>query len=721
MTKARVRILLFALIFSVVPAELICQVPIENSDSTQETGHRKFPIVGNGEVHAGYYYGLTPFISSFDGPIGYFQGDLNMQVNVKTLPFNVTGYYTSLHNVTGLNNSIHISFDSQVYKERLKNKAHIPTDGLKDSLNNLSAAKQKYTQRLYYLKYLQTLSPEQYQRRLEIDKLEAAAKDSMDAIAAENEDSLNEKKTDYKKPDFSLPQIQLPEGDNYKDSLNDIVNQQQEKLDSLNSFAKTIQQKINTADSLNRSSLPAADLPGAGFFSKVKTLQFGMCYPSLSPFLLSGIPLRGFSMEIERKGFYYAIAAGKTISNLLLTQNIIQDNLNNYRNLYNFFDFNNVQSGRSIVAIKAGRGAKDGTHLFAGLLYGRGLESYWQDSLAPPLNAAQSEKNWVAEIDGRFDLGKNHSLLLNYAKSVIKPISSDLENAETANLSWLNYKYRSNAIQTKYIGRFPKLHSSITASLRFVDPYFRSFGAGFVRQDNIRYEIKTDHQLGKKVRLGFTIRRDANNLLGLYDQFTVLKSAGITFKWKITSRFQIGAMYNPVFQEVKQDGEIIYTNNNQIANSSFTWRPRTGKWSTQVTGLYSYYKLFDGWMNREFGSALLSCSTRSKKNLSFNAQLNSFSVSPADTLLGNSLVYAAGAGYRWKKGFQLEMRIRYAETSLYGNQAGASCQIHIPIRKQMTLVIDGERLVPGDFYNSYTIEQFNRFPYFCSAQLVLNW
>lgn len=713
---------LFSLIFSTLPEVAASQVAPENSSDTTQQLKRAFPLIGSGEIHAGYYYGLTPFISSTAGPVGYFQGDLHMQLNVKSLPFNVTGYYTSLHNVTGLNNSIRISFDAQAYKERLKNKTHISTDALKDSLNKLSDVKQKYAQRLSYLKYLQTLSPEQYKNRLEVDKLSSSKKDSLDAIVQGKKDSLQSKKPHINKPEFSLPKISLPEGEGYKDSLNTIVNEYQSRLDSLNLFTKKVQQQINTADSLNKNPLPAVNMPGSNFFSHVQTLEIGLCYPSLSPFLLGGIPLRGFSMEVERKGFYYAIAAGKTISNLLLTQNVIQNNLNNYRNLYNFFDFNNVQSGRSIAAIKMGRGTKNGTHLFAGLLYGKGLESYWQDSSYSSPAIAQSEKNWVAELDGRFDINKNHSLLINYAKSVIKPISPDPENTETSNLSWLNFRYRSNAVQAKYIGKFTKLRSSLTASFRLVDPYFRSFGAGFVRQDNIRYEIKTDHQLGKKIRLSFNVRRDANNLLGLYDQFTVLKSAGATIKWRITSRFQVSAMYNPVFQQVKQNGEVIYTNNNQIANTSFNWKPRTGKkWSTQVNGLYSYYKLFDGWTNRMFNNGLLNISTQSKNGLSFLAGVATYSVSPSDSLMGNSVVYSANAGYVWKKGLQVQAGMRYAQTSLFSDHLGASCQLHIPIWKQTTLIIEGERLVPGDFYNSYSIEQFNKFPYFCSAQLVLNW
>lgn len=722
-TALRVILALCCMLFLLPGSLLHAQMNPFRHDSASLTTSGQPPLFGFGQgyLNAGYTYGLSPLMVRDSSATGYFRLEGNQQVSVRGIPFSVTGYYSSLKNVTGLNNSIRVSFDAAAYREKLKNQLKEKTLQLGDSIKQLQASAQQYEKQLYYLKYLQTLNPDQYKRRLQMDRPKLPA-DTLQSIIPPNTDSLKPDLPKVQQPAVSLPAFTLPQGENYRDSLNRLVTAQQEKLNSVTMLIAQLKTQVHRADSLLRDpKVPSASLPGNRFFTSVQNLQIGMCYPSFSPFLLSGIPLRGFSMELERNNYYFAAAAGKTISNLLFTPDLVQQNLNNVRNLYNFFDFNSVESGRNIAAVKAGRGKKDGTHLFAGLLYGKGLESYWLDSSATALNTEQQEKNWVAEIDARFDISPNHHIGLNYAKSVVKQISADPELEATQQLNWLDTRYRSNALQVNYSGKFPKLRSNITAAVRWVDPYFRSFGAGFVRQDNIRGEIRTDHQLGKKLRVGFNVRRDANNLLRLYDQFTVLQSAGVSVSLKITSRFQVRATYNPVFQQVKANGELIYTNNNQIANASVSWRPKMRKWTTTVTGLYSYYKLFDGTANREYGNSFVSITTQSRKGWRFGAQLAGYTISPVDSLQAGSTIASADAGYNWKCGVQVQAGMRYAWTTLYGDHPGFSCQVIVPLCKRAALLLEGQRLIPGDFYNSYSMEQFDKFPYLCSAQLMMNW
>src|SRR5690606_15695329 len=93
--------------------------------------------------------------------------------------------------------------------------------------------------------------------------------------------------------------------------------------------------------------------------------------------------------------FYIAATHGKTINNIFFTNNLVNNNLNAVRNLYNFFDFNNIEDGRKVTALKLGYGSKEGTHLFVGGLYGVGRVSYF-DSLRTDV-----ERNLVLEMDGR--------------------------------------------------------------------------------------------------------------------------------------------------------------------------------------------------------------------------------------------------------------------------------------------------------------------------------
>ncbi|HEU4717371.1 MAG TPA: hypothetical protein VFU15_06050, partial [Bacteroidia bacterium] len=639
---------------------------------------------------------------------------------VKNVPLSVTGYYTTLQNAGGLKNSVRVSFDAQAYRQHLRQNCRVSTGRLQDSLAGLAHVTQKYQQHLLYLKYLQSLSPEQYRKQLDLSH-QRAYEDSLKSAHAHLPDSVKaEIPSTTVLP--SVPVFRLPSGEHYKDSLESLITRQQNLIDSVSSVVAVLKKQIAHTDSLlNDVRTPSASLPGNPFLSKVQTLSIGLCYPSFSPFLLSGVPLRGCQVEMQSGKNYFAAAAGKTVSNLMLSPDLIRNNLNSVRNLYNFFDFNQLASGRSIAAVKAGRGTKEGTHLFAGLLFGKGLESYWPDSVSSMLNTGRQEKNLVADIDAKFVFSPSQSISIDYAKSVILPALSHSEDSVSQNVKWLDYHYRSHAVLAKYEGAFPKLRSSVTVSFRLVDPYFRSFGAGFVRQDNIRYEIRTQHQVSKKLQLSFSLRREANNLLRLYDQFTVLQMAGVSASLKLTRNMQLRASYNPVFQQVKENGQIIYTNNNQIAIASVNYKLHGRKWNSLFTGLYSYYKLYDGNENRTYSNVLASFMSQCRKGWTFALQGAGYSVSPSDTLFSNSIVCTAAAGHKWKNGLQLQGNAEYAFTSLYGNHAGYGLDVEIPLYKTTALSLTAKKIAPGDFYNSFSSQVYKRFPCFCSAQLIVNW
>jgi hypothetical protein len=688
----------------------------QTTDSTQSLVH-----LGPGFVKTGYSYGLTPFTYDYSGATGYFTGEFQTQVNVKNVPLAVSGYYTSLKNVTGLNNYLRVSFDAEAYKQRMKSKVIPDPQKIKDSLNQSLDVQQKLQQRIAYLEYLQSLSPEQYQHQLELAEKQQAIQDSIESAKQSAIDSASGIiPTQSSIPEFSLPTIDLPSAENYKNQLGGYIERYRQQSDSIKNSAQLYQQKINTIDSLRQLTPQMPTGAGTPFFNSVQSLQVGLCYPMWSPLMLSGISIRGVNLEFERGGYYFGFAAGKTISNLMFSPSVIQNNLNNVRNLYNFFDFNNVESGRSIAAMRVGRGTKNGDHIFVGLLYGKGLDSYWQDSLTPQVSGEQ-ERNWVAEVDAQYQIAANHSLQFNYAKSIVKAINADPEVSQTSQTKWLSAAYRSHAAQMKYKGVFPKLKSNVTASLRWVDPFFRSFGAGFIRQDHIRYEIKTEHQLGKKIRLGLNVKRDANNLLRLYDQFTVLQSAGVSLAWKITSRLNIKASYNPVFQQVKEDGQVIYSNDNHIANGVVSWRPQTGKWKTMITGLHSYLKLYDGVINRIYSTTLVQASTMSKNGFTVRSTGTWYSVTPQDSVLTNSVIAGMEIGQTFKNKLMISAGVRYLLNDKFGNQPGFSVAADVPLMKQFSLHLEGQRLIPGDFYNSYGLEQFNSFPYLFTAQLTYNW
>ena len=72
-------------------------------------------------------------------------------MNVKNVPLAVSGYYTSLKNVTGLNNYLRVSFDAEAYKQRMKSKVIPDPQKIKESLNQSLDVQQKLQQRIAYL------------------------------------------------------------------------------------------------------------------------------------------------------------------------------------------------------------------------------------------------------------------------------------------------------------------------------------------------------------------------------------------------------------------------------------------------------------------------------------------------------------------------------------------------------------------------------------------
>ena len=687
------------------------------SDTTMnlENTNRKLITAGAGYLTAGYQYGLTPYAMMDSTVGGFFSIEGNQQVNIASAPINISGRYSTLRNVTGLNNSIHVSFDAAAYKEQLRQRAKQKAVSYKDSIVNMQSLEQKYTQRLYYLQYLNTLSPEQYKKKFP----QQPALPGVDSLQP-NIPKTDSLVPDVQVPKYALPSLSLPTGEGYKDSLSTIIEQQRMLLDSIRNVRSRFEKLQHLTDSI--SAMKNGELPSAGqlpWLSRVRSFEAGLCYPMLSPFSLYGIPLRGFVTEVETGKMYFAASAGKTISNLMFTQSLLENNISNARNLYNFFDFTNVESGRTVAAVRVGAGQKDGNHIIAGLLWGKGLQSYWQDS-SVTLNTAETEQNVVADIDASFRLGKIHQFSFNYAKSVIRNTNTAIENDTSGQPRLTDPGYRSHAAQVKYTGVIPWTHTGVSATVRWIDPYFRSYGSGFVRPDNVRFEIKAEQSLGKKWKLQLMYRQEQNNLLGLYNDVTLLRSGGVSLQFKGSSRFQCRVLYQPVVQQVSGD-TLVFRNDNQMVNTSFTWRPKTGKWRTTITGVGSYYKLLDGVANREYTNTLFIARTQSKKGWMFGANYSLYTISPDDSLYTDNGIAMIESGYTTKKGWSIIGGYKFGHFSDGHTESGFMAQGTVPLWKNASLVIEGQRLIRGDFYNMYSKELFDSFPYLLSTRLQLTW
>lgn len=408
-----------------------------NAQNDTAMKSKKFTSIvdpGAGYISAGYSYGLTPFTMIDSAVGGYFIVEGNQLFSVKNAPINISGRYTTLKNVSGLNNNVRVSFDANTYKEQLKQRAKAKALSYKDSILNVRNLEQQYTKRLYYLQYLNSLPADQYNNKVARPAIN-------DSLNIHSSDSLTALPSILKN---ELPELSLPQGEGYKEELNTIITQQRHVLDSIRNLRTQFQLLQSKADSIAALKSGEINPDISSKLSAIRALEVGLCYPMHSPLSLYGIPLRGVNAEFETQKVYFSVAAGRTISNLLFTNDLLQHNLNNVQNLYNFFDFNNAVAGRTIAAVRLGAGAKDKSHVHVGFLWGRGLESYWQDS-THVLNTSALEQNLVADIDVSFTFAKNHSINVNFAKSVLNNLNGSPEDDQAQQVKLTDFNYRSHA------------------------------------------------------------------------------------------------------------------------------------------------------------------------------------------------------------------------------------------------------------------------------------
>jgi len=451
----------------------------------------------------------------------------------------------------------------------------------------------------------------------------------------------------------------------------------------------------------------------------VKKLDIGLCYPSYSTFLVNGTTLKGINMEWQKNLFYFAGTYGKTINTVLTTNNIIQNQLQTGRNLYNFFDFNNVKDTRKIGAFKFGLGKKESSHFYIGFLDGVGLPSY----LITPVPNNSIERNLVLELDGKIAFNGSNSLDLVYGKSSLsqKGISQNPDDSPSQSLF---SKFRSNAAMVRFNSEIKKTKTKITLTGRMIDPFFNSYGVGFQRSDNMRYELKVEQAITSKIKFTGFYRKDRDNLLGTSVYTTNLQTMGANLFIKINKSFTARASYNPAIQKIisKDSAANNSTHVNNIGALVVTYNLRIKKISSFFNALYNTYQLNSvSGKSSNFQNFTLSNSTIFSRQIKASMALNYFYNNDSDSLNSNTFMASGDFSYVFKNTGTITIGATYANNHIIKNQGGGLIKINIPIIQHLRLELEAQKLVLGDFYNSYNISEIKKFPYYGYAKIIVNW
>jgi CRISPR/Cas system-associated endonuclease Cas3-HD len=181
---------------------------------------------------------------------------------------------------------------------------------------------------------------------------------------------------------------------------------------------------------------------------------------------------------------------------------------------------------------------------------------------------------------------------------------------------------------------------------RWVDPFFKSYGVGFMRADNFRYEVKAEQVITSKIKLTTLFRKEQDNLLSMYNYTTNLTTIGANLSIKISRNLTVRAGYNPVLQAVTtKDNSYSLNNRNNISNFVVTYNPHLKKINTSFNALYSYYNLTSAIQTNVFESINVNNTTMLKSGFRFLSSATWFHSSVLDTNGNNTLLIVEEVGY----------------------------------------------------------------------------
>lgn len=700
---------------------------IRSDSSERRKAFRKLIPSTYGNVSAGYEYGVVPFAQNQTSPIGYYSTQGTLGVKALGLPLTANFYYSSLKNISGLNNYFRVSFDPQKYKEDLQQNSLKRLENEKRKLTELTNAQQTLQQKITYQEILLKNYPakefltaqiQKYINRSNSYKSNLNA-DSLSNLAADKKNTLTDSVPQINKPQYTL-------SNPYADSVK-WLKEKLQKYDSITGTLKKYKdayENVKKQEHAIRNKIAFLEDPQQAlkdnnpflnkvetFLSGVKSLDIGLCYPNYSTFLVNGSTIKGINVEWEKK-FYFAFTYGKTINTLLTTNNLIQNQLQTGRNLYNFFDFNNVKDTRKILALKFGIGKKESNHLHLGFLYGYGLSSY----LNPALSG--TEKNFVFELDGKYFLNRSNSLDLVYGKSALYQTGA-ADAGDDSPGRYLFTNFRSNAALARFTSDLTKSRTKVILTGRLVDPFFKSYGVGFIRSNNLRFEARIEQAISNKIKISGFYRRDADNLLNTYLYTTNLQTAGVNLSMKVNRRLTARAIYSPVIQNIISRDTGSYNSHkiNNISTAVISYTPRLGNASSLFSAMYSYYQLSaSGHSN--YQSCMITNSTTSgsfKTDLAANYFYNS-----AGDSLNKAVLFVANLSYIRGRA-SVTAGVKYAKNPVLKNQFGGLLKLSLPLVRHINFDLQAERLVLGDFYNSFNLSQIRQFPYNISGKLIVTW
>lgn len=657
----------------------------------------------HGSISNQYDYGAIPYYMANNSlPASLYKSTGTIKARVGMIPIITDYFYANPKYISGLNNYYTIKFDVEEFQKLINAKNLNKTKALKIGMDSLSIVNQKLKQQLALVEYEKILN-------LQKPKLDPLKELNVPGL---NSDSLL---SSYK-PDSVLKIVKLTPEDSLRrihssidtslaaiKGLQKLIDNNQKKITELDQKVKMLEDPKGTLAS-NKPGIPRPE--GWNALSGIKKLEIGMCYPGYSTFLINQMALKGVNFQYEFRKAFINTSVGKTIYTFSV-QPTTSSVLNQIQNLANMFDWNNNPNEKKIAALKVGLGNSNKSYIGIGGLFGKGTVSPFSPAI---------KKNYVLELDGRMVYK-----FINIEAAVAKSILQDNSQINSEVLQGSQQTNLNKSVQAKVFGTVPKVKTKFSIMARQVDPFFKSFGVGFMRSDIRRYEGRVEQPLGSKVKVGFNYRHDQDNLQNLYSISTTLDNYNYYVRFKLfKKRVDLNLNYSEIVQGIK-DG---YINQNRVLRSNIktvvlSYTPRLRKLISTNTVIYNLYDLSDGTKHDNLENIAFN-SFNSYRKFQFNLTSSYNRSTITDSL---NFTNALNSGLEIGCDVSEKVRIMIGGKHSYiiplkTSQYGYSTSVSLALHKLFNVELKFEKLVVGDFINTLTYKDIQKFPYYGFINLI---
>ena len=663
----------------------------------------------SGQIGVGYEYGLLTgyFEPESIDPLSVLntRGDINSEL--LGLPVKVSYNYSSMKNPLGVNNYFRVSLDTEKLSQKAADKKNSVKRQLDEKIGSLQSEKGKLSGKLGMGEVLmQKMKRDLIKQK---NELESRAREQVQIDTLSDADLKN----DLINENDRYHELEEKYNKSLKvyDSIQGLYEKVKKIYELYDHYQSVFENRKNQLDGLYKESLSSMGKEKAldgkpKFLEGITTLDIGLTYPETSALSNNSIPIQGIHLETQHGNWYSSISSGVTMNNLMVSTDVIQNKLTNSQNLFNQFDFQNFREQGLMTSVKSGYGKKSSTHVFLGM-------RYFTQSIVSS-DTAQITPSLGAELDVRWDpsFSPGTSLELVYGKtSYNEAIANGQRSGVWASIFSVD---RTNTSLIKMTQLVKPLSTEVTLSSRWIDPFADVRSIGVVQPNNQRQEIRTNTSISKHFKFGLNYRRDANNTGRVSDTTIQLNIVGGQMNGQIVKGMNYFLSFNYLLQE-QQSQSLSSSQTNYMIGAGISAEYSIKDIKNAVNFSYNDYLITDTLSTGFFRNISLQNITK----LDFGT--NSFTLSyfrMEDEALDINSSYVIGdeltiAGERAK----LVAGMKVVESKQYGSDFGGNLELSYRFRENFEWTLAAEKLVLGDFYNYFSPERFQQFPYMIMTRI----